>query len=442
MSDRIRVLVLAEAANPEWASVPLVGWSLACALSEVVDAHVVTHVRNRAAIERTGWREGFEFTVIDSEAVASPAYRVGEALRKFTRLGWTTTTAFSAAPYYYYEHLVWRRFGEAIRSHRFDVVHRITPLTPTIPSLLSRRCHAAGVPFVWGPLNGGVAWPREFAKVRRQEGEWLSYVRNAHHLLPGYRSSRRDAAAILVGSRATWDQMDGYRDKCVYVPENGIDPTRFSQRSRELATPPLRVAFVGRLVPYKGADMLLEAVAPEVRAGTITVDIVGDGPQREALVRMIQTENLSQGVKLHGWLANNDVQQVLAHCNVLGFPSVREFGGGVVLEAMALGVVPVVVDYAGPAELVTDGTGYRVPLGRRDQIVAHFRAVLSGLVDDSTCLREMGERAVRRVEALFTWRAKARQLEEVYQWVLGRTCKPSFGMPLTETVTQTSIDSL
>lgn len=432
VSDRLRVLVIAEAANPEWASVPLVGWSLARALTEVVDAHVVTQVRNRSAIERTGWREGVEFTAIDSEAVASRAYRLGEALRKVTRFGWTATTAFQTAPYYYFEHLVWQRFGEAIRDHRFDVVHRITPLTPTIPSLLARRCRAAGVPFVWGPLNGGVAWPREFASVQHQEGEWLSYVRNAHHLLPGYRSSRRDAAAILVGSRATWGQMDGYQDKCVYIPENGIDPARFADRSQPRLPPPLRVAFVGRLVPYKGADMLLEAVAQDVRAGRITVDIVGDGPQRESLMRAIQADDLSEGVKLHGWLAHQDVQRVLAQCHVLGFPSVREFGGGVVLEAMALGVVPVVVDYAGPAELVTDSTGFRVPLGRRDEIVERLRKVLSGLATDSASLTLMGERARRRVETMFTWEAKARQVEEVYRWVLGRSAMPRFGMPFTE----------
>ncbi len=432
MNDRPRILLIAEAANPEWTSVPLVGWSLARALGEVVDAHVVTQQRNRQAIQRAGWREGVEFTSIDSEAVAWPVWKFTEVLRRLTGLGWTTSTALASIPYYYFEHLVWRRFGEDIRKGRFDAVHRVTPLSPTIPSVLAHRCRAAGVPFLWGPLNGGVAWPREFTGVQRQEGEWLSSVRDVHRYMPAYRSSRANAAAILVGSRATWDQMAGYHDRCVYIPENGIDPPRFPERAAVPAAPPLRVAFLGRLVPYKGADMLVEAVAPHVRAGRIAVDIIGDGPQREALVRQVEAEGVSDGVTLHGWVAHGEVQHLLARCHVLGFPSVREFGGGVVLEAMALGVVPIVVDYAGPAELVTDATGYRVPLGPRATIVERFRQILGHLSEDPTPLVQVGTRARQRVNALFTWEVKARQIVEVYHWILEHGPKPEFGMPFAD----------
>ena len=51
--SRLRALLIAEAANPDWTSVPLVGYSHARALLEVVDGHVVTQIRNVEALEKS-----------------------------------------------------------------------------------------------------------------------------------------------------------------------------------------------------------------------------------------------------------------------------------------------------------------------------------------------------------------------------------------------------
>lgn len=178
----LRVLVLAEAANPEWPSVPLVGWSHYRALARRVDAHLVTHVRNRDAIERAGLIEGSDFTVIDSERVAGPMWRTSEAIRKRLGLGATFTQGFNIGAYYYYEHLVMKQFGARLRAHAFDLVHRLTPLSPVLPSLIAKECRRIDVPFVWGPINGGVPWPPGFGEVQRREGEFLSAVRGLHTL--------------------------------------------------------------------------------------------------------------------------------------------------------------------------------------------------------------------------------------------------------------------
>jgi starch synthase len=131
-------------------------------------------------------------------------------------------------------------------------------------------------------------------------------------------------------------------------------------------------------------------------------------------------------------VAHRDVEARLCESDVFGFPSVREFGGGVVLEAMALGLVPIVADYAGPAELVTDATGFRVPMGPRAQVVSGMRKVLEQLVQDPSVIRPMGERARARVLSKFTWAKKAEQTLEVYRWVLGERDKPDFGMPFRD----------
>jgi glycosyltransferase involved in cell wall biosynthesis len=429
-----RVLLIAEAANPEWASVPLVGWSHSRALAGVARIHLVTHVRNREAILRSGLEEGREFTAIDSERLARPLYRAAELLRGGEGKGWTTVSALNSVSYYYFEHLVWRRFGAELRAGRFDLVHRLTPLNPITPSLLAAKCRRIGVPFVLGPLNGGVPWPRHFDSARRREREWLSYVRNAYRLLPGSRSTFRDSAAVLVGSRDTWVQIPPtFLRRCVYIPENAVDSDRFPEPPARPASPRLRVIFLGRLVPYKGPDMLLEAIAPLVRAGKAELTVVGDGPERANLERMVRELGVGAGVTLAGWINQHAVHASLEAADVLAFPSIREFGGAVALEAMASGAVPIVMDYGGPSELVTPRTGYLLRMGPRSAIVERLRSVLEDIARDPSQLDLRRCAGLQRVRTEFTWGAKARQVREVYRWILGaRPDKPDFGMPFPD----------
>jgi glycosyltransferase involved in cell wall biosynthesis len=419
------VLLIAEAANPEWVSVPLIGWSLAQAIAAQTPAHLVTQVRNRQAILRAGLREGLDFTAIDSERLAAPISRTAEFLRGGNRVGWTTLAALAPLSYYYFEHLVWKQFGKAIKQHEFDLVHRITPVSPTTPSILATHCARASIPFILGPLNGGVAWPKQFANVRRQEREWLSKVRFAHRYLPGYWSTLRDSAAIIAGSRSTFSEIPAqFKDKCIYLPENAVDPTRFSRHAPGISDGPLRACFVGRLVPFKGPDMLIEAVAPLVRSKRLHLDIVGDGPLMPALAALIETHGLGSGITLHGWIRHETLQDVMRESHMFLFPSIREFGGGVVLEAMALGVVPVVVDYAGPGELVTQEVGFKVPIGDRSSIINSFRQVVSDICDSPHQLKEKSTAACDRVRNLFTWEAKARQMRDIYDWARSKSTPP------------------
>src|ERR1035437_525448 len=274
MGRRYKILLIAEAANPEWASVPLIGWSLSRALAKITDAHIVTQVRNRDAFKRAGLIEGRDFTAIDNEQTASPLYKLSERLSGGAGKGWTTMMAFSSPAYYSFEREIWRQMGARICAHEFDLVHRVTPLSPTSQSLIAKRLAKHNVPFVIGPLNGGVPWPKGFIDRQHAEREWLSHVRWLYKLMPYYRSTRRYSAAIIAGSKYTYGQLPHWtKEKCVYIPENGVDLERFKSPRTRSARLPLRGAFVGRLVPYKGADMLLEAAAEFLKEGQLELHI-------------------------------------------------------------------------------------------------------------------------------------------------------------------------
>ncbi len=434
---RLRVLVIADSCNPEWESVPLVGWSHYHALTELVDAHLVTRNWNRPALDRAGLAEGRDYTAFDTDWLVQPVHRLVQRISGPSK-GYAMLTALTTPAYLLMERAVWRQFRAALRAGEYDLVHRITPLSAPVPSLLAARCRRLGIPFILGPLNGGLPWPKQFPSLQRQEGEFLSRLRGLYRLVPGYRRTRDAASAIMVGgASAMADLPRKWHGKAVYVPENGIDPARFPRpapRSAEsYRNRPLRAVFLGRLVPFKGCDMLIEAAAPLLRDGRMTLEVIGFGPERERLDGMVAELGLDAFVTFAGKLSHFDLADRLKQADLLTFPSVREFGGAVVLEAMAAGVVPMVVDYGGPAELVSAASGYLLPLGDRGAVIASLRAALETVLADPGCLAEKSRRGVERAFGLFAWPAKARQTFEVYRWVLGqRADKPDMGLPFLD----------
>ena len=434
---RLRVLVIADSCNPEWESVPLVGWSHYHALTELVDTHLVTRNWNRPALDRAGLVEGRDYTAFDTDWLITPISNLVKRISGPSK-GYAMLTALTTPAYLLMEQAVWRQFRAALRAGEYDLVHRITPLSAPVPSLLAARCRRLGIPFILGPMNGGLPWPKEFPTLQRQEGEFLSRLRGLYRLVPGYRVTRDAAAAIMVGgASAMADLPRKWHAKAVYVPENGIDPARFPRPALRSAESyrdrPLRAVFLGRLVPFKGCDMLIEAASPLLQAGRLTLEIIGFGPERERLDAMVADRGLGAFITFAGKLSHFDLADRLKHADVLTFPSVREFGGAVVLEAMASGVVPIVVDYGGPAELVSPASGYLLPLGRREAVIASLRATLEAILADPGQLAEKSRRGVDRAFGLFAWPAKARQTFEVYRWVLGqRPDKPDMGLPLAD----------
>jgi glycosyltransferase involved in cell wall biosynthesis len=102
----------------------------------------------------------------------------------------------------------------------------------------------------------------------------------------------------------------------------------------------------------------------------------------------------------------------------------------VALEAMAVGLVPLVMDYGGLGELVTPGSGFLMPMGTRGQIIERLRSLLTHLCEHPAEIDAKSPAALRRAHEQFTWPAKARRIVEVYEWLLGRRRdRPHFPMP-------------
>lgn len=414
----MRILCIAEACNPAWTSVPLVGYNFVRSLSDQAGVHITlaTHIRNRAELEKDGLPARVPTHYIDNEWLARPLYELAKLLRGGKTLSWTTDTALAWPSYMVFEHTVRRQLRKQFRHHDFDLIHRITPLTPALGSPLAEL---TDIPMLIGPLNGGLPWPRMYPELRRKEKEWLVPLRNAYRALPYYRSTYQHIAGVIAGSRHTATEVPrGFRGRRFYLPENGVDPDRFPVAS---AWPEPRGRFrfitVGRLVPYKAMDIVLEALGRSKALRDCELAIVGDGPMRPQLEAFVRSHGMQNQVQFVGWVEQKQIAAEMARSQAFVFPSLREFGGGVVLEALASGLPSIVVDYGGPGELVTPECGILLPLVRREELVEQGRRAMEELSGDAERCRRLGTAACRRVREEFVWSRKAARLVEMYRQI-------------------------
>lgn len=430
----MRVLLMAEACNPTWTSVPLVGYNFARALSEHPDLQVtlVSHVRNQSALESDAIADTARLVFVNNEWIAKPLFKLGSIVRGGKSLGWTTNMAINWPAYIAFERQAYKTLKEELECGGYDLVHRITPVSPTMPSPMAKW---TDVPMLIGPLNGGLPWPSEYPELRKKEREWLVPVRNAYQKLPYYRSSYRRLAGVVAGSRhtATETPLDFSGEK-FYMPENGIDPAKFPIADGWTApTERFRFVSVGRLVPYKGFHLTVAAMARSAALQNCDLTIIGDGPERERLQQLAAELELSDRVRFAGWMPQEELAAELRNSQAFVFPSLREFGGGVVLEAMASGLPSIIVNYGGPAELVTPQTGFALELQHEDALVRELCVSMETLVGDHGMCERMADAALHSVRSQHTWSAKADQMTRIYRQVLGGTSHSERMQPTSST---------
>ncbi|MEM7232628.1 MAG: glycosyltransferase, partial [Planctomycetota bacterium] len=351
MSTQPRVLLSAYQCGPGMGSVSQIGWEWYSRLSARVPVTLVTHVRNRTALEAAGAPlSGTEIEYVDTEWFAGPLYRLASKLFPKSQ---HCVFMISSADFYVYD----RSARKALKARQrngdsWDIIHAATPVS----SLGATRLYRLGLPMVLGPLNSGLKSPSGFPELLSADSPWLYPIRNFGRLIEVFRGSLRNARMILSATRATQESLPtGSRDKCVDLLENGVDLSRFTAAdwpTPASATDPLRLVFVGRLVPFKGIPLLLKALSNLRGEFPFEFRVVGDGPMRwewEKQARQLELDENS--VKFVGGLPLDEVPEQMRWAHAFCLPSVRESGGAVLIESMSCARPVIAVDYGGPGEL-------------------------------------------------------------------------------------------
>lgn len=420
--SRLRVLILGPDCNPEKVSIALVTYSHAAALAQL---HNVTLVA-RSSVEEPLRRANAPFHAI--EVIQTPlADRIWSwVFRKILKSN-SDSQVRTALLYPFqiaFEWRAWRQLRRRILAGEFDVVLRLVPMSPSLPSPFAFFLRKGPIPFVIGPLNGGLPWPSGFSQLENQR-QWTAGLRNLYRILPFARSTYRRATAIIAASSQTYSEFAQYGDKVFFIPEPGIGRSGCLDDSRSpVPSAKLELLFVGGLVPRKACDLALRGAAPLLRSDLAHFTVVGDGPERNRLENLTRSLGIEKAVTFCGWLSHSEVLSRMRSADVFLFPTLRDNGAGVVFEALASGAVPVVVDFGGPGDIVHPDVGYKVPLTNENDIVLRIEKILTDLANNRDLLRRLRQQGMTYARECLTWDAKAQATTQVLNWAASRGVKP------------------
>ncbi len=420
-----RVLVCAFACSPGGCrrlgdGEAVLGWSIVRQLARFHEVWILTHPWNREGIEKGITESGLDIRVCYFDAP--------RAARFLSRV----QGGFQISAYFWQI----KAFFVARRLHRenpFDLFHHVTYANDWMASFIGAFLP---IPYVRGPGGGAQYVPKKFLAKFSRRGRFWERVRALGQKVlrkdPFFLLSQRRARRILVCTPEARMAIPGkWRDKVELFPVNGIgtEDLRLADRDGRPAAVPgngqqkeFRVLSAGKLLELKAFDLAIRAFglfARNVPEATFT--LVGDGPELARLEMLIAVLGLGKRARIDKWMARNDLLREMARCDVFLFPSLRDGGGAVVIEAMAAGNPIVCMNLAGPAMHVTDECGIRVAGHSPDQAVDDMAAALARLHADPDLRARMGKAARARAERNYHWHRHGDRLLRIYQEVLGAT---------------------
>jgi glycosyltransferase involved in cell wall biosynthesis len=286
------------------------------------------------------------------------------------------------------------------RSQRIDIIHAHAPLPCGHAAMLLSA--ELGLPYVVS-VHGLDAFSTK--QVSGFAGEWCRRI-----CQQVYRFSRR---VICISEHVRERVLEGTgssaRTSVVY---NGVDPELFSPGGEPSSGGPI-VLSVGNLIPIKGHEVLIRAVASVVPDfPELTLEIIGGGPEHSRLRTLAQQLHIGERVHFLGRQPRHQVAVAMRRCAVFALPSRYEGLGCAYLEAMSVGKPVIACRGQGIAEIIQHGSnGFLVgPDNEKELTLA-----LAMLLRDELRCRNLGASARDTILERHTLAQQAETLARIYR---------------------------
>ncbi len=304
-------------------------------------------------------------------------------------------------------------------SDPFDVAHHVTYGSIHVPSQLWRL----KIPVLFGPVGGGQTSPysmRSYFGADQKKELTRTIVTRLLPYSPLHRYWMSRMAVVLATNDETLSLMQKLgRKDAVLSMDTGLPEAYFAETPRRFHRQigPLRLLWVGRMLPRKALSLTLDALVQTKVDLTLTV--LGDGLPETVVRRMIAERGLENKViwsgKRSSWSEVRDAYQT--HDAFL-FNSLRDSMGSQLLEAMALGLPIITLDHQGAHSLVPAEAGIKAPVSDKATTIRAIAQAIEKFALSPPQAREAMSAAGWNAARKLAWGPRTQRAEDLYRRVV------------------------
>lgn len=389
----------------------VLGWNIVKQLSRFHEIYVLTHADNRSIIEDELKKEPIsntKFYYLDLPRWLKFLQKFQGGIQLYAYL-WQIKAYFLA-----------RKLNQ--RFH-FDVFHHVTYANDWMASFIGALLP---ISYIRGPGGGAHRVPKKFLSEFSLIDRILQSLRNFGQWLfrhdPFFILSQKRAKAILVCNRESVEAIPKkWQNKTHLFPVNGISKEDLDllSRSEKINNNKFKVLSAGKLLPIKGFSLAIKAFKIfSEKVENTELEIIGDGPELYCLKNLAQKLEIGDKVKFKNWLPRNEFLKELKSGDVFLFPSLRDGGGQVIIEAMAAGLPVICLDIAGPGFHISNEWGIKIVPHSPEKSIKEMAEALERLYFDKELRNQLGKAARERAEKKYHWDRLGEKLFKIYKRAL------------------------
>jgi len=407
---RLKVLISAYACSPYQGSEPASSWGLIKSLSRNCDLWVI--------VESEKFEKEINFWLKENPTAVDNVnfFFIRKKRNRALRVVWP--------PSYYWYYKVWQKDAFKLakqldKKHNFDIVHNLTMSGFREPGYLWK---IEKKPFVWGPIGGMGFFPSMLltsfgVKVFIY---YLSY--NIINFLQMKYSSRPKLAAMKAGIGLVCankeNQLGAEKFWNVHskvISEVGLPDSLSRNRTfgRRNSGDPLKLIWVGQMIPRKGLMLALDALATLPEAISWQLTVIGGGPLQHKLQKTVKKLKLSKKVNFCGKVNRSSVLTEMLRSHVFLQTSMRDLTSTVLIEALASGLPVLSFPYGGFKDIINKDNGILLEAKNYQQMVVSLADGISFMYNNEDIRLEMAQQALMDAQE-FSWEAKAGKFIDIY----------------------------